>query len=181
MSPLALGPGLLDPGQLAVTLGLLGVLAAVFAESGLLIGVVLPGDSLLFTTGLLIADGVLRTPLWLAVILIVTAAVGGDQVGYLLGRRAGPALRRRPDGRVLRTRHLDQAAAFFDRHGPRAVVLARFVPIVRTLTPVLAGASGMGHRRFTAYNVLGGILWGAGVTVLGHALGRSGSSARIWS
>lgn len=172
MNLLSLGPAVLDPADLATTLGLFGVLAAVFAESGLLIGFFLPGDSLLFTTGLLIADGVLGTPLWLAVLLIVVAAAAGDQVGYLLGRRAGPALQRRPDGRLLRRQHLDRAVAFFDRHGPRAVVLARFVPVARTLTPMLAGASGMTYRVFCLYNALGALAWGAGVTVLGHSLGQ---------
>lgn len=172
VTSIALGPGLLDPAQLASTLGLLGVLAAVFAESGLLVGFFLPGDSLLFTTGLLLADGVLRTPLALAVALIVAAAITGDQVGFLLGRRWGPALRRRPDGRLFRRRHLQQAAEFFERRGPRTVVLARFVPVVRTFTPLVAGASGMSHRLFTTYNVIGGVLWGAGVTLLGHSLGQ---------
>lgn len=172
MSAVALGPSLLDPAQLAGTLGLLGVLGAVFAESGMLVGFFLPGDSLLFTTGLLIADGVLRTPLWLAVPLIVLAAVAGDQVGFLIGRRSGPALRRRPDGRLFRQQHLTRATEFFDRRGPRTIVLARFIPVVRTFTPVVAGASGMGYRTFTAYNLLGGALWGAGVTLLGHWLGQ---------
>ena len=172
MSVLALGPGVLDPARLAGTLGLLGVLGAVFAESGMLVGFFLPGDSLLFTTGLLIADGVLRTPLWLAVVLIVAAAVAGDQVGFLIGRRTGPALRRRPDGRLFRRRHLGRATDFFQRRGPRTIVLARFVPVVRTFTPVVAGASGMSHRTFTAYNLVGGSLWGAGVTLLGHGLGQ---------
>ncbi len=173
MSGIALGPGLLDPARLAGTLGLLGVLAAVFAESGMLVGFFLPGDSLLFTTGLLIADGVLRAPLWLAVPLIVLAAVAGDQVGFLIGRRAGPALRRRPDGRLFRQARLARAADFFDRQGPRTIVLARFVPVVRTFTPVVAGASGMGYRTFAAYNLLGGALWGTGVTVLGYRLGQA--------
>lgn len=172
MPALALGPGLLDPAQLALSLGMLGVVAAVFAESGLLVGFFLPGDSLLFTTGLLISQGVLATPLWLAVVLIVAAAVAGDQVGYAIGRRAGPAVLRRPRSRFLRPEHLERASSFFERHGPRTIVLARFIPVVRTLTPTLAGAGGMRYRSFAAYNVLGGLLWGAGVTVLGHALGQ---------
>lgn len=172
MSGLALGPGLLDPNQLASSLGMLGVLAAVFAESGLLVGFFLPGDSLLFTTGLLISQAVLTTPLWLAVVLIVAAAVAGDQVGFAIGRRAGPAVLRRPRGRFLRPEHVARATAFFDRHGPRTVVLARFVPVARTLTPTLAGASGMRYRTFATYNLVGALLWGAGVTLLGHALGQ---------
>lgn len=167
-----MAPGLLDPAQLASSLGMLGVLAAVFVESGLLVGIFLPGDSLLFTTGLLISQAVLSTPLWLAVVLVVAAAVAGDQVGYAIGRRAGPAVLRRPHGRFLRPGHLQRASAFFERHGPRTVLLARFIPVVRTLTPTLAGASGMRYRTFTTYNVVGDLLWGAGVTLLGHTLGQ---------
>jgi membrane-associated protein len=163
----------LDPQWLISTFGLIGILVAVFAESGLLIGFFLPGDSLLFTTGLLIADGrYLHQPLWLMCLLASVAAVLGDQVGYLFGRRFGPALFRRPNSRVFRRENLRRAAAFFDKYGARSVVLARFVPIVRTFTPVVAGASGMRYRRFVAYNVVGGVLWVCGVTVLGYFLGQ---------
>ncbi|MGF1429303.1 VTT domain-containing protein [Kitasatospora sp. LaBMicrA B282] len=170
---LALGPGWLDPDGLISAFGLLGILAVVFAESGLLIGFFLPGDSLLFTTGLLVADGqYLDQPLWLVCLLVVVAAVLGDQVGYLFGRRVGPALFRRPDARLFRQEHLAKAGAFFERHGPKAIVLARFVPVVRTFTPIVAGAGRMNYRVFALYNVVGGVLWGAGITVLGALLGR---------
>ncbi|MGK4581577.1 DedA family protein [Kitasatospora sp. HPMI-4] len=173
MTSLALGPSWLDPTSLISTFGLLGILAIVFAESGLLIGFFLPGDSLLFTTGLLVADGgYLGQPLWVVCPLIVAAAVAGDQVGYLFGRKVGPALFRRPDSRWFKQENVDKASAFFDRHGAKAVVLARFVPIVRTFTPIVAGASRMNYRTFVLFNVIGGVLWGGGVTVLGHALGR---------
>ena len=168
----ALGPEWLDPDTLIRTLGFIGVLAIVFAESGLLVGFFLPGDSLLFTTGLLIATGVLPTPLWLALILIPLAAIIGDQVGYAIGRRAGPAVFRRPDSRLFKQEYVDKAYAFFDRYGGRTIVLARFVPIVRTFTPVIAGVGRMRYRTFVAYNVLGGLLWGVGVTVLGYYLGQ---------
>ncbi|MFJ9519590.1 DedA family protein [Kitasatospora sp. NPDC101801] len=173
MTSLALGPSWLDPTTLISTFGLVGILAIVFAESGLLIGFFLPGDSLLFTAGLLVADGsFLPQPLWLVCALIVLAAVAGDQVGYLFGRKVGPGLFRRPDSRLFQQENVEKAAAFFDRHGPKAIVLARFVPIVRTFTPIVAGVSRMNYRTFVVYNVVGGVLWGAGVTVLGYFLGQ---------
>ncbi|MER8185715.1 VTT domain-containing protein [Kitasatospora sp. NPDC094015] len=173
MTSLALGPSWLDPTQLISSFGLLGILAVVFAESGLLIGFFLPGDSLLFTTGLLVAGGrYLTQPLWLVCLLVVAAAVAGDQVGYLFGRKVGPALFGRADSRLFKQENVARAGAFFERHGPKAIVLARFVPVIRTFTPVIAGVGRMHYRTFVLYNVIGGVLWGAGVTVLGHALGR---------
>ncbi|WP_116076304.1 DedA family protein [Asanoa ferruginea] len=152
---------------------MLGILVAVFAESGLLIGFFLPGDSLLFTVGLLIADGhYLHLPLWLACLLISAAAVAGDQVGYLFGRRVGPRLFSRPDSRLFKQQNLERAAEFFRRHGARSIVLARFVPVVRTFTPIVAGASRMPYRTFVWFNILGGVLWGSGVTILGYFLGQ---------
>jgi membrane-associated protein len=166
-------PSFLDPQWLISTFGLIGILALVFAESGLLIGFFLPGDSLLFTTGLLVADGTyLHQPLWLMCLLISVAAVLGDQFGYYFGRRFGPALFRRPDSRLFKQENLSRAAAFFTKYGARSIVLARFVPIVRTFTPVVAGASRMHYRTFLIYNVIGGSLWGCGVTVLGYFLGQ---------
>ncbi|MFD4697373.1 DedA family protein [Streptomyces niveus] len=170
---LALGPQWLDPGHLISTFGLIGVLLVVFAESGLLIGFFLPGDSLLFTTGLLVAGHTYLTqPLWLICLLIVLAAVLGDQTGYLIGRKAGPALFRRPDSRLFKQENVEKANAFFEKYGPRSIVLARFVPIVRTFTPVIAGVGAMRYRTFVVFNVIGGTLWGVGVTVLGYFLGQ---------
>ncbi|RJK94291.1 DedA family protein [Vallicoccus soli] len=169
---LALGPSWLDPEQLITTGSLLGVLLIVFAESGLLVGFFLPGDSLLFTLGLLIAGGTVDVPLWLALVLVPVAAIVGDQVGYAIGRKAGPAVFRRPDSRFFKQEHVDKAYSFFDRYGGRTIVLARFVPIVRTFAPVVAGVGRMRYRTFVAYNVLGGVLWGAGVTALGYWLGQ---------
>jgi membrane-associated protein len=172
-APLALGPSFLDPEWLISTFGLIGILAAVFAESGLLIGFFLPGDSLLFTTGLLVAGGtLLHQPLWLMCLLVSVAAVAGDQFGYLFGRRFGPSLFRRPDSRLFRQQNLTRAQGFFRRYGARSIVLARFVPIVRTFTPIVAGASRMQYRTFLIYNVIGGTLWACGVTILGYFLGQ---------
>ncbi|MFE9405875.1 DedA family protein [Streptomyces sp. NPDC006530] len=172
MTSLALGPSWLDPDYLLGTFGLAGLLIIVFAESGLLIGFFLPGDSLLFTTGLLVTTGKLDTPLWLVCFLVVLAAVLGDQVGYLFGKKVGPSLFTRPDSRLFKQENVEKAHEFFEKYGPKSLVLARFVPIVRTFTPIIAGVSGMNYRSFVTFNVIGGTLWGAGVTLLGAALGN---------
>ncbi|WP_267241594.1 DedA family protein [Streptomyces sp. PR69] len=172
VSTLALGPSWLDPDFLINEFGLYGVLAIVFAESGLLIGFFLPGDSLLFTTGLLTTTGVLDTPLWQTCTLIAIAAILGDQAGYLFGRKVGPAIFNRPDSRFFKQENVQKAHEFFEKHGPKSLVLCRFVPIVRTFTPIIAGVSRMNYRSFLTYNIVGGILWGVGVTLLGAALGQ---------
>ncbi|CAM5482654.1 hypothetical protein GCM10010222_39750 [Streptomyces tanashiensis] len=172
MNTLALGPSWLDPDNLIGTFGLVGVLVIVFAESGLLIGFFLPGDSLLFTTGLLVTTGKLDTPLWAVCALVVAAAVIGDQVGYLFGRKVGPALFKRPDSKLFKQENVEKAHEFFEKHGPKSLILARFVPIVRTFTPIIAGVSKMNYRSFVIFNVIGGVLWGAGVTLLGASLGK---------
>jgi membrane-associated protein len=169
---IALGPSWLDPDHLINTYGLWGVLLIVFAESGLLIGFFLPGDSLLFTTGLLVASGTLHQPLALVAALIACAAVVGQQVGYLFGRKVGPSLFRRPDSRLFKMENIEKAHGFFEHHGPKAIVMACFVPIVRTFTPIVAGVSRMNYRTFATFNVIGGTLWGAGVTLLGYWLGQ---------
>ncbi|MFF6775314.1 DedA family protein [Streptomyces sp. NPDC012637] len=172
MNTLALGPSWLDPDYLIQTFGLIGVLVIVFAESGLLIGFFLPGDSLLFTTGLLVTTGKLETPLWVVCTLVVAAAIIGDQVGYLFGRKVGPALFKRPDSKLFKQENVEKAHEFFEKHGPKSLILARFVPIVRTFTPIIAGVSRMNYRSFITFNVIGGVLWGAGVTLLGASLGK---------
>ena len=170
---LASGPSVLNSQWLISSFGLIGILVLVFAESGLLIGFFLPGDSLLFTAGLLIAGGrFLHYPLWLVCLLVSAAAIAGDQAGYAFGKRAGPALFRRPTSRLFNPGYLRRAAAFFDRHGARSILLARLVPIVRTFTPIVAGASHMHYRTFLIFNAVGGVLWGTGVTILGYFLGQ---------
>ncbi|GHB69395.1 hypothetical protein GCM10010347_44500 [Streptomyces cirratus] len=170
MYTLALGPEWLSPEYLIGQFGLIGTLAIVFAESGLF--AFLPGDSLLFTAGLFTASGDIDKPLWLVCTLIVAAAVLGDQVGYLIGKFFGPKLFSRPDSRLFKQENLDSAHEFMDKHGPKAIVLARFVPIIRTFAPMVAGAGAMKYRTFLVFNVIGGIGWGAGVTVLGYNLGQ---------
>ncbi|WP_155058097.1 DedA family protein [Streptomyces blattellae] len=168
----ALGPSWLDPNTLLDDFGIWGLLIIVFAESGLLIGFFLPGDSLLFTTGLLITGNQLDFPLWGAIALICVAAILGDQAGYMFGKKVGPSLFNRPDSRLFKQENVTKAHEFFEKYGPRSLILARFVPVVRTFTPIIAGVSGMPYRSFLIYNVVGGILWGAGVTLLGSWLGN---------
>lgn len=172
MMTLALGPSWLDPNYLLDTYSIWGLLLIVFAESGLLIGFFLPGDSLLFTCGLLITSGDLDFPLWAAIALICLAAVLGDQAGYMFGKKVGPSLFNRPDSRLFKQENVTKAHEFFEKYGPKSLVLARFVPIVRTFTPIIAGVSGMKYRSFLIFNVIGGVLWGAGVTLLGSWLGN---------
>jgi membrane-associated protein len=160
----------LDPRDLLVTFGTIGLFAIVFAESGLFFGFFLPGDSLLFTAGLFAARGTLSLPVILVGCFV--AAVAGDQVGFLFGKRVGPALFRRPDSRFFRQEYVERAQQFFGRYGAKTIVLARFVPIVRTFAPILAGVGRMPYRTFVTFNVLGGLLWAVGVTLLGYALGE---------
>ncbi|MDX3456273.1 VTT domain-containing protein [Streptomyces sp. ME02-8801-2C] len=172
MTTLALGPSWLDPDYLLDQFGIIGLLLIVFAESGLLIGFFLPGDALLFTAGLLITGGTLDFPLWGAIALICVAGILGDQAGYMFGKKVGPSLFTRPDSRFFKQENVAKAHEFFEKYGPKSLVLARFVPIVRTFTPIIAGVSGMKYRSFVTWNIIGGVLWGAGVTLLGSWLGR---------
>ncbi|MCW2575093.1 MAG: conserved rane protein of unknown function [Modestobacter sp.] len=168
-------PAFMDPQYLLNTFGLIGVLVIVFAETGLLVGFFLPGDSLLFTAGLISAGGlagITLAPLWVLLLLIPLAAIAGNLVGYWIGYRAGPAVFNRPNSRLFKAEYVEQAHAFFDKYGARTILLARFVPIVRTFATVMAGASRMDFRIYALYSVIGGIVWGAGVTALGHWLGQ---------
>ncbi|MFC9679337.1 DedA family protein [Streptomyces sp. NPDC056948] len=173
MTTLALGPEWLSPDYLISTFSLPGILLIVFAESGLF--AFLPGDSLLFTAGLFVAEGTYITqPLWLVCTLIVIAAVVGDQVGYMIGKFLGPKLFSRPNSKLFKQENLDKAHEFMEKYGPKAIVLARFVPIVRTFAPIVAGAGRMKYRTFLTYNIIGGIAWGTGVTLAGYWLGQIG-------
>jgi membrane-associated protein len=162
-----LTPLMVALGPLALLL-LMGVL---FAETGLLLGFFLPGDSLLFAAGVLVAAGAMHVPLWLVALGAFAAAAAGDQVGYLLGRRFGPRIFNRLDSRVFSREHVTRAHDFFERHGPKAVVLARFVPVVRTFTPAVAGVAQMPRRYFTVFNLVGGLAWALGLTIAGYLLG----------
>ena len=162
---------LLDPTHLINTFGLIGMMAILFAECGLLVGFFLPGDSLLFTAGLLVAGG-LVAPLWVILLLLPVAAIAGNLVGWWIGFKAGPAVFDRPDSRFFKARHVEQARKFFERNGARTIVLARFVPVVRTFATVMAGAARMDFRRFALYSVIGGVAWTTAVTVVGYWLGH---------
>ncbi|MER7799788.1 VTT domain-containing protein [Streptomyces parvulus] len=171
MTTLALGPEWLSPDYLIETFSLPGILLIVFAESGLF--AFLPGDSLLFTAGLFVAQGeYISQPLWLVCTLIVLAAVIGDQVGYMIGKFFGPKLFSRPNSKLFKQENLEKAHEFMEKYGPKAIVLARFVPIVRTFAPIVAGAGRMKYRTFLTYNVIGGVAWGTGVTLAGYWLGQ---------
>ncbi len=159
--------------------GIVVLALIVFAESGLLIGFFLPGDSLLFFAGFLSSAAAVEQfgqrympPLWILALVCAVAAVLGDQAGYLIGKRFGPALFQRPKSRLFDPAHVAKAEAFFDRHGAKTIVLARFVPIVRTFVPTVAGVSSMHYGTFVRFNLIGGVLWGAGITTLGYFLGE---------
>lgn len=164
----------LDPQTLLEKGGLALFAAIIFAESGLLIGFFLPGDSLLFIAGFLSsnAGGNVMPALPWVLLTAFTAAVVGDQVGYLFGKKVGPSLFTRPDSRIFRQANVAKAHQFFERHGPRTIVLARFVPIVRTFAPIVAGVGAMRYRTFVMFNLLGGLLWAVGITTLGYLLGE---------
>jgi len=147
----------------------LGIAIIVFAESGLLIGMFLPGDSLLFAAGLLSAGGYLAPgPL---IMTVIAAAILGDSVGYWFGAKVGGHLEDREDSWFFKKEYLRRTERFYAKYGGRALILARFVPIVRTLAPILAGAGSMTYRRFLSFNIIGGFIWGAGVVLLGFTLG----------
>lgn len=156
--------------------GLLLLGAIVFAESGLLIGFFLPGDSLLFLAGFFTAstaaDNKFHHSLLVTATVVVIAAIAGDQVGYLFGRKVGPALFDRPESRFFKPAHVTRAHEFLEHHGSKTIVLARFVPVVRTFAPIVAGVGNMRYRTFVTYNVVGGLLWGGGLTTLGHYMGN---------
>jgi membrane-associated protein len=173
---------MLDPKDLIDAFGLIGIFAIVFAESGLLVGFFLPGDALLFTAGFFASNpssvpDSLHLPLVPLLLGIWVAAIVGDQVGYAFGQRVGPALFKRPDSRFFKQANVEKAQGFFERYGPRAIVVARFVPVVRTFAPITAGVSNMEYRTFVRWNVLGGTLWAFGVTLLGYFLGQVGPIA----
>lgn len=161
----------MSPEKLIETFGTIGLFVIIFAESGLLIGFFLPGDSLLFTAGLLASQGKFGLSLPVLLIGCFIAAVAGDQVGYMFGQKAGPALFRRENSRIFKQQYVHRANEFFERHGKKTIVIARFVPIVRTFAPILAGVGNMRYRSFVMFNIIGALLWAVGVTTAGYVLG----------
>ena len=163
-------PGL-DLVDFITGLGVLAILFVIFAESGLLIGFFLPGDSLLFTAGVLTHAGILDINIHLFVFLLFLAAVLGDSVGYTFGRRVGRKIFKRPDSLLFRQENIQHAEAFYEKHGGKTIIIARFIPVVRTFAPIVAGVGKMRYHTFLAYNLIGALLWAAGITYLGYFLG----------
>ena len=157
--------------SLIKTVGYLGVFGIVFAESGLFIGFFLPGDSLLFTAGFLASQGFLN--IWILSLLVFIGAVLGDNVGYSFGYKVGPLIFKREDSIFFHKNHLERARVFYEKHGPKAIVLARFMPGIRTFAPILAGVGKMHYPTFLSYNLIGGFLWGIGLPLLGYYLGST--------
>ena len=151
---------------------LVGVAFIIFAECGLLIGFFLPGDSLLFLTGLFVAQNFIEQSIWLVVIVLTTMAVVGNLVGYWIGRAVGPKLFDKPDSKIFKQEYVEKTHAFFEKYGARAIILARFVPIVRTFITAIAGVAKMDFRKYALYSTIGGVLWAAGITLAGYYLGN---------
>ena len=173
----------LEPETLIASFGvyaLIGVCAIIFIETGLLVGFFLPGDSLLFVTGLMISSGAIilpigegyPVPIWLACLLISTSAWLGDQTGYWIGRKAGPAIFNKPESKFFSQKNVSRTNSFFERYGAKAIILAHFVPVMRTFVPVAAGVGEMPYTRFLKFNFIGVLGWGTGVTLLGYFLGK---------
>jgi membrane-associated protein len=160
-----------DLTQILPTIGLVGIAVIVFAESGLLIGFFLPGDSLLFTAGFLASQGIFN--IWILAPVAFIAAVLGDSVGYAFGQKIGKKIFHKKDSLLFHRDNIEKAQKFYEQHGKKTIILARFVPIVRTFAPIVAGVGDMHYHTFLSYNIIGGLLWGVGITVAGYFLGKS--------
>ncbi len=167
------------PGMIK-TFGYLGIVAIIFAESGLFFGFFLPGDSLLFTAGVVASGALLPGPdgqplfnIWLLAGLCFLAAVSGDSVGYWFGKKIGPRIFSKEDSLLFHKSHILKAQAFYEKHGGKTIILARFLPVVRTFAPIVAGVGRMKYTTFLAYNLVGGFVWSIGLTFLGYLLGNA--------
>jgi membrane-associated protein len=168
-------PDWLNPETLLVSLGdwaFWGAVAIIFAECGLLIGFFLPGDSLLFVVGLFIAQGFISVNIWFAAAILALAAFLGNVVGYWIGAVAGPPLFSRPDSRIFKQEYVTKTHEFFEKHGGQAIIMARFVPIVRTFITATAGVARMDLRHYLTYSAIGAVIWGGVITILGYFLGN---------
>lgn len=161
----------LEPITLIKTVGLAGVIAVIFAESGVFFGFFFPGDSLLFTAGLLASQGFFNI-FWLTIGCAI-AAILGDSFGYFFGKYIGPRIFTKENSFFFQKKHIERTQAFYEKYGNKTIVLARFVPIVRTFAPILAGVGKMDYRKFVFYNVIGGLVWTVGIINLGYFLGNS--------
>lgn len=155
------------------TIGVAGIVGIIFTESGLLVGFFLPGDSLLFTAGFLVQADIIKFNIYLLMLLLFLAAIAGDNVGYSFGRRFGRRLFRRKDSFLFHQDNLRRAEEFYDKYGPKTIVLARFVPVVRTFAPIIAGVSHMNRKTFFLYNMIGGFIWAVGLTYIGYIAGTA--------
>ncbi len=160
-----------DLSEIIRSVGYIGIFAIIFAESGLLIGMFLPGDSLLFTAGFLASQGFFTLPVLL--VITFTAAILGDNVGYATGKRYGHKVFRKQDSIFFDQKHIEKAEKFYEKHGGKTLILARFTPVVRTIAPILAGVGKMPYKRFLVFNFVGAFLWAIGITALGFFLGKS--------
>ena len=160
-----------DVEALVKAVGYAGLFAIIFAETGLLIGFFLPGDTLLISAGLLISQDKVNLELWFLIPLLILAAVVGDAVGYQFGRHAGPRLFRKEDGRIFRKDHLERAKRFYDKHGGKTIIIARFLAFIRTFAPTVAGAAEMPYYRFAVFNIVGAVLWVTSITLFGYFVG----------
>jgi membrane-associated protein len=175
----ALGPTWLQPDTILSKFGawaVVAVMVIVFVECGLLL-FFLPGDSLLFVMGLFIATGAIATPIWLALILVSLAAVAGNLIGYWVGAKVGQPFFERPNSKLIKPKHIQKTHDFFEKYGARAIILARFVPIVRTFITALAGIARMNYAKFARYSIIGGVAWATILTLLGYLLGKSSAGA----
>jgi membrane-associated protein len=167
----------LDPKHLLNTYGVIGIFLVLFAETGILVGIVLPGDSLLFTAGLLASthkSGDVHLNIWLVLVAALLGAIIGAQTGFIIGRKAGPRLFNRADSRLFKRKYVDRTSVYLEKYGPvKAVILARFVPVVRTLMNPLAGVAEMDAKSFVVANLIGGTVWSIGVTLAGFYLGKT--------
>jgi len=163
----------IDVEALIKAVGYAGLFAIVFAETGLLIGFFLPGDTLLISAGLLIQQDKVNLDLWFLIPLLILAAIAGDAVGYQVGKHTGPRLFKREDGRLFKRDHLERAKTFYDRHGGKTIVIARFLAFIRTFAPTVAGAAQMPYSRFVTFNVMGAALWVPSMTLMGYFFGKA--------
>lgn len=159
--------------QLITTGGIPVLFAIIFAETGLLLGFFLPGDTLLVMTGLLCHAGVIQMGIVEVNLILIVAAVTGDALGYYIGKKAGSKLYERPDSKLFKREHLLKTKSFYDKHGGKTIILARFIPIIRTFAPTVAGTVGMEYKKFAMFNIIGGALWIASTTLLGYFLGAT--------
>ena len=175
MLPTLFGIDFLDSEWLIHSFGsfvLLGVAVIVFVETGFIVLSFLPGDSLLFTVGLLTATGVVPLPIWVTCLVVFAAAFAGDQLAYVIGRKAGPAVFSREKNRFFNPKNVERTNAFFAKHGGKSIILARFLPVFRAFVPVAAGVGKMRYRSFVTYNAIGAFAWGVGLTLVGFFLGQ---------